>query len=69
MQIVPSATRNTPKQSVKRISGASVLTSAKCAALLQEQEEKNKKEEEEKESRAEKERESSSQKEGQGKEN
>jgi len=51
VQIVPSATPNRPKQSAKRISGASVLTSAKCAALLQEQEEKKKKEEEEKESR------------------
>lgn len=43
VQIVPSATPNRPQQSAKHISGARVLTSAKCAALLQKREENKRK--------------------------
>ena len=53
VQIIPSATPKTTKTSLagKRVSGARILTSAQCTAILQEREEKKRKEREEKEKR------------------
>ena len=50
MQFVPAPPK-TKASAAKRISGARVLTSAKCAAILEEREEKKRKEQEEKDKR------------------
>ena len=53
VQVIPSATPKTTKTSSagKHVSGARILTSEQCTAILQEQEEKKRKEQEEKEKR------------------
>ena len=51
VQFVPATKPKDKTSAAKRVSGARVLTSAKCAAILQEREEKKRKEQEEKEQR------------------
>ena len=51
VQVISNATPKSSTSAAKRVSGARVLTSAKCAAILEEREEKKKKEIEEKNKR------------------
>ena len=51
VQVISNATPKSSASTAKRVSGARVLTSAKCAAILEEREQKKKKEIEEKEKR------------------
>ena len=51
MQVISNATPKSSTSAAKRVSGARVLTSAKCAAILEEREQKKKKEMEEKNKR------------------
>ena len=48
VQVISNATPKCSTSAAKRVSGARVLTSAKCAAILEEREQKKKKEIEEK---------------------
>ena len=51
VQVISNATTKSSASTAKRVSGAGVLTSAKCAAILEKREQKKKKEIEEKEKR------------------
>ena len=51
VQYVATTPKNRSADSTKRVSGARVLTSAQCVAILEEKEEQKKREKEEKERR------------------